>query len=377
MLLPALTLGLFLAANGQAKAAASDVTIQSAQLLAAASPSGCPSVQATLKNNSAGREMVLVDFELRDAGGMLVEQQFMENYGVNPGTQTVSSSCSKAFLPAGTYYYSVGIFSPGWADVVAWYYLPSFSVAECTDRACRGGEQPTPVPQPQPEPQGDVFLVGNTGTQASPSLCKDGLFAIKNTHPYGMAVLVDVELFDSSGLQLTQKFYDNVYIQAGQAVTFEGLCRHTLPAGNYRYSVGIFYPGWKGLIHWYDAADTFTKTDGQVPANTVTPQFISATPVLGTVNPGQTATFNVTVSNSPANISWNGNVDVELYNGSGQMMAQQVFASAIAAGGSQAFTYTTSGALPPDRYTLKVGLFNSGWTQLYQWVDAAASLRVN
>ena len=72
-------------------------------------------------------------------------------------------------------------------------------------------------------------------------------------------VLVDLEIYDSSGAKVFQQFWDNQTFSAGQTRTYSAT--HSVPltarTGTYTVSIGIFGPGWSSFIAWNGQAAVF------------------------------------------------------------------------------------------------------------------------
>jgi hypothetical protein len=188
---------------------------------------------------------VLIDLELYNSNGQKVAQEFWDNIFVpKAGTgnfQDVYKLTSPSNLPAGNYYWSAGIFKPGWNGVLNWYHsAQAFTI---------GGSQP-----PQ---TGDVTLQNSTLGQAQGNACRTLTAQLKNNSTSAKNVLVDFELRNASGALVHQYFVDNYTIAGSATQNLTNVCNLTLPAGQYKYSVGIFNPGWAGLLHWYDSIQTF------------------------------------------------------------------------------------------------------------------------
>ena len=77
-----------------------------------------------------------------------------------------------------------------------------------------------------------------------------------------VTVLVDVEIYDSAGRKIYQRVYDNVALTAGAKRNFttNWAVPASQPAGTYTVKVGIFRPTWGQILHWNNAAKTFTVT---------------------------------------------------------------------------------------------------------------------
>lgn len=74
-------------------------------------------------------------------------------------------------------------------------------------------------------------------------------------------VLVDLEVYNSSNQKVKQFAADNELFTAGLQ-KFYKVNTGALPADAYHVSVGIFNPGWNGLIHWYDSVQKFLVVAG-------------------------------------------------------------------------------------------------------------------
>jgi hypothetical protein len=137
------------------------------------------------------------------------------------------------------------------------------------------------------------------------------------------------------------------------------------------------------------------------PLSTATALMATSTPVppVPTGTPGTAGTpamsFNSSVVLSPASIApggtdliqatvrntggllTNGLVDLEVYNSSGIKAGQQFFAGQTLMP-NQAGTYDWQWQVPAQAgtYTVKVGIFAAGWSQMYAWNNGAATLMV-
>jgi hypothetical protein len=73
-------------------------------------------------------------------------------------------------------------------------------------------------------------------------------------------------------------------------------------------------------------------------------------------------------------------IDLEVYGPNGQRVFQAYHdGQSFAAGQRREFgdAWTVPGNAPGGTYTLKVGVFSSGWGQLYSWNNQAAQFQVN
>jgi hypothetical protein len=94
----------------------------------------CPPLTIFLTNRFPHDQTVLVDIELHNSSGALVDQQFFDAYTVSStkktgGSTFLTNACSAAPLANDTYTYSVGLFKPGWNGLLQWYSdVASFTV---------------------------------------------------------------------------------------------------------------------------------------------------------------------------------------------------------------------------------------------------------
>ena len=75
-----------------------------------------------------------------------------------------------------------------------------------------------------------------------------------------VAALVDLEVYSPSGKKVYQKFYDDRSFTPGVGRTFSSYWSIPSSAekGTYTVKIGVFRPGWAGLLAWNDSAATFT-----------------------------------------------------------------------------------------------------------------------
>jgi hypothetical protein len=143
---------------------------------------------------------------------------------------------------------------------------------------------------------------------------------------------------------------------------------------------------------------TAAATNTPPPAATNTPvPSATSTPVptaIATQQPGGTS-FTTTASAAPSTV-WRGNtvsittsvksatasnavIDLEVFDASGTRVFQKAWdAQSFTAGQTQNYTATWSVPQSTARgsYTIKVGVFSLGWTQMYAWNDSAGKINV-
>jgi hypothetical protein len=74
------------------------------------------------------------------------------------------------------------------------------------------------------------------------------------------SALIDLEVYNAAGLKIHQRYWDKQSFSAGVTRTFSSTLTipANLPTGTYTVKVGVFGPGWNGLLKWNNAAATFT-----------------------------------------------------------------------------------------------------------------------
>jgi hypothetical protein len=72
--------------------------------------------------------------------------------------------------------------------------------------------------------------------------------------------LIDIEIYSASGAKVHQVYWDNQSFTAKQSRTFRTAWSvpSNLAPGTYTVKIGVFAPGWNGLGHWNNSAQTFT-----------------------------------------------------------------------------------------------------------------------
>ncbi len=72
------------------------------------------------------------------------------------------------------------------------------------------------------------------------------------------SVLVDVEIYGPKGHRVKQRTW-TVALAAGvrRTLAFDWHVKRTRAKGRYTVKVGVFLPGWAGLLEWNDRATTF------------------------------------------------------------------------------------------------------------------------
>lgn len=187
----------------------------------------------------------LVDFEVFTSGGTRVWQTWQDNYQMTGQSQTFHATWQvPASQPLGSYYLSVGIFSPGWTKLWAWKHQAVIFGVLGTAPACSGAAT--------------IHFVGAAATPSSVAPGATVRLSVTFSASCATTGLVDFEVYDSAGKLAYQTWRDNRSL-TGQQQTFT--VRWKVPSGlapgMYYLSIGVFSPGstgWSTLYGWDQAA---------------------------------------------------------------------------------------------------------------------------
>jgi endoglucanase len=136
------------------------------------------------------------------------------------------------------------------------------------------------TPAPTPVPPGELVwgcCEVSTSAVATPSSVHAGseTASIVTTITLGKSatVIVDIEVYDSDGSLVLQKFYLTELFAAGESRQYTNPYSPAENAigGTYRVATGIFAPGWGNLLDWSNPAGTFAVTATAAPTAVPTP----------------------------------------------------------------------------------------------------------
>jgi hypothetical protein len=233
-------------------------------------------VSITTSVTSSAASTALVDLEVYDPTGAKVFQQYWDNQSFGAGqTRTFSSSWQAPSTAAlGTYNFAIGVFSPGWGTLYSWngsagsFAVGASAPATSTPTAVPSNtptalptNTPTALPTntPTSAPVQPGFTTSETDFPSSVSRGATETITASVKSAASSTVLVDVEVYDSSGAKVFQQWWDNQAFGAGQTRTFTA--RWAVPStartGMDTVKIGIFAPGWSALYAWNDQAGTF------------------------------------------------------------------------------------------------------------------------
>jgi hypothetical protein len=112
-------------------------------------------------------------------------------------------------------------------------------------------------------------------------------------------LLVDLEVYSSSGQKVFQQAWDNQSFTAGQQRTYSAAWTVSTSAatGTYSIKVGLFSPGWGTLYNWNNSAGQISVSTSSTA--TATPIAPTATPIAPTATPITTGTGRYFVTLPP------------------------------------------------------------------------------
>ena len=125
-----------------------------------------------------------------------------------------------------------------------------------------GDDTPPPPPPDDPPPGGTPPPVDfTTGATAKPDPVRrrhDTTVTTRVKASAATSVLVDVEIYGPKGHRVKQRTW-TVALAAGvrRTLAFDWHVKRTRAKGRYTVKVGVFLPGWAGLLEWNDRVTTF------------------------------------------------------------------------------------------------------------------------
>ena len=121
---------------------------------------------------------------------------------------------------------------------------------------------PTPAPTPTPSPTPAPAIRWTTHATTSPTTVHRRHYLIVTatvTASRATKALVDLELYGPTGRRVAQHWWSSVTFGAGatRTVRWTWYVSSTRAIGTYTVKVGIFRPGWHGLLAWNSRARVF------------------------------------------------------------------------------------------------------------------------
>jgi mannan endo-1,4-beta-mannosidase len=263
----------------------------------------------------------------------------------------------------------------GMSDQFGVIYPPNTGASDALAHAATLAAAKSGSGSPPPPPPAPAFTATASAAPTTVTAGQTATLALSVTAAAAASsIIVDVEVFNSSGTRVAQQYWTGQGFTAGQTRSYSW--PWAVPAGTaaspYTVSVGVYNSTWATRYTWVAAAATV-----QVQAPAVLSFQATATVSPATVVAGQTATVgvNVTASAAASGII----VDLEVFAANGTRVAQQYWTGqGFTAGQTRSYSYpwAVPAGQAPGPYTMRVGVFNSTWATMYTWVSSAATVQV-
>lgn len=219
---------------------------------------------------------------------------------------------------------------------------------------------------------GGTFSPTHVGTVVSPSSLAAGgtttiTTTVRNAGDGAGFMIVNIEVTDESGAQVYQAFFDGEGFAPGETREFS---TEWTPAadGTYGISIGLVKLFWEDIYEWTTDALSITVTS--TTAGPVLPVHSGTAVGPNPVPVGGAATIATDITNTGG--AGNVLVNMEVYD-AGVKVAQEFYDNEpFAAGETRQFTMTFT-PTHEGGYGVAVGLFEPGWTGMYEWIADAAS----
>jgi hypothetical protein len=240
---------------------------------------------------------VIVDVEVYNSSNTQVFQKFFEGESF---TTNQSKNYSIPWTPTntGTYKMTVGVFNNNWTQNYIWNEVKTFNVNQTGTTPPATTTPTTTPPTNSGNPSTATYSasatmnpnpgVVNQSTTVTPSITA-------NTDLSG--ILVDAEIYNSSGTRVFQQFFENQSFTSNTAKNFN-LAWTPATSGNHTLKLGLFSNTWSQNYYWNDAVTTLpvntSGTNNPPPPATTTPT--TTPPTNPPTNPNQpTGTYNTNI----------------------------------------------------------------------------------
>ena len=181
---------------------------------------------------------------------------------------------------------------------------------------------------------------------------------------------VQIAVVDGSGNTAASQSFTGQGFTTGQTRTYT-LAFTPAASGTFRVHLGVLSAAGQSW-HENDAAASIVVTSSLSFTS-------SATAVPSTVAHGSPVSITATVTDSGTASLSNANVEVQVFDGSGKAVSDNVWSGQnFTAGQSHTYTYTWNvpATQAAGTYTVMIGVFDSGWVTDYYWNSAAGTIAV-
>jgi hypothetical protein len=171
---------------------------------------------------------------------------------------------------------------------------------------------------------------------------------------------VQILILDPTGKTAATQNYGAQNFTTQQSHSYSFAFTPTL-SGTYTVEVGVFSASWQDWS-WNASAASLTVNSSVA--------FTSAVTGPSTLAAGGTAALALTVTDTGTAGLTNANVELQIFNTAGTAVVTQVFSGqTFTPAGKNQYTYnwTTASTLPPGKYAVDIGVFDSAWSHNYYW----------
>lgn len=313
-------------------------------------PGGSAAVRLTVQNTKGSLSGGNVDLEIFAPDGTRATQKTWPNESFY-NTQTKHYDYSwLAPATTGTYTIRAGVFDSAWTS-------PPIAWNNAAGTIAVGTAQP-------------AFSATATATPAT--IAPDGTTSINvDVTDTGGALAsgdVTVTLYQPSGAVEQTWPFPNQAFSSGEVKPYP--VSWTAGATGGTYSVGVSVTGPGGSPGYYENARLTGVTVS-------TSKFTSSVAATRTSVPaGGTIGLTTTVQNTGTSDLVNGVVDLEIYDPAGNKTQTSWSGVNLAVGATGTYPYTWTAPATAGSYTVKVGVFSTGWADTLHWNGHAAQLTV-
>ncbi len=319
-------------------------------------PGGAVTLTAFVRCAEGSLTEGLIDFEVYNSSGAKVGQQFWSGESFAPGQEKSYTFAWTAPAAPGTYTLKVGVFGTNWNPMYHWNWDA-------------GTVTVTGTPAPDP-----VF---SSSASVSPATLPGGgtsTITARVTPTTGSLVngIIDVEVYSSGGAKVGQKIWSAQSLATNQEGVYTYDWTAPTAGGTYIVKIGVFAEGWSKQHHWNNNAATLTVT--QTNPDPTFASTASAQPATIAAGGSTTITALITPTSGALNA---GIIDIEVYSPTGAKVGQKIWDNvSLATQQAGTFSYNWTAPATGGSYTVKIGVFASGWVKQFHWNNGAATIGV-
>lgn len=191
--------------------------------------------------------------------------------------------------------------------------------------------------------------------------------------------LVDLELRNEAGKAVAQKSWNNVIILNTNAPTntFSLRSPPNLDPGVYTWKVGLFTPGWKEQINWYDNPQSFAvvSTTTQSFSTTSTAILSGTWQKSSTMHEGNSNYLSAEFASTGFGDTVM--VEMDLFDNTNALVAHKTWDYVTIPARQNVFEALRTPVLTAGTYHWGIGIFSPQRKQLLTWYDSPQSFTVD